>query len=626
MVPWSFEEIEINGGFLAGVRLRLPVGLTCIIGPRGSGKSTLAEALRYAILGAPTNSKARQELIQVNLGPSSLVTVNTRARIGPVYSIRRSFKQAPVLQTDDGRPVEGVDLDRGTFLPLDAFTALEIEAIADESLGSKRRALLDDLRAEDLRQIHVELSERRRALEANADKLRLANSRLSDLKERLEEAGDVRARLAATPAPEIDPKAAGHSHAVKQQQRNQKEATVLGDLATVVQALPNKVETLQNEFRSLPDQVRFEVGSENGATFTALTEQLRRVIAASERQWKALSDTAGQLKSAVIETQVAVRSAHVNQAATHAEISKQNETANAQVLAHARLEEEVQKLDQTGKDILAVRAEVERLETERRRLKGDFILAQEAISDLREQVAGSLAEESGPNVRVAVARNADNLGYQQILTEGLRGARVRNHDEILAKLMAVRPEDLAQMIHHQDATSFEQHMGFGAERSRKILEAFQETLDPLSLEVISIDDSVRIELNVSTGANPFFKDAAELSRGQKCTALLPLLLARRDCPLIADQPEDNLDNHFIYETVVSAIRRMRNRRQMILVTHNANIPVLGEADLVVVMNSDGRVGYVEKTGSVDDCQHEIIDLLEGGREAFDRRSARYGHR
>jgi energy-coupling factor transporter ATP-binding protein EcfA2 len=625
-VPWSFEEIEINGGFLAGARLRFPAGLTCIIGPRGSGKSTLAEALRYAILGTPSNSKSRQELIQVNLGPSSMVTVSARVRSGPVYSIRRSFKEAPVLQTDDGRPVEGLDLDRGTFLPLDAFTALEIEAIADESLGPKRRALLDDLRPEELRQIHVELSERRRALEANADKLRLANSRLSDLGERLEEAGDLRARLAAMPAPVVDPKAAGYGLSVKQQQKNQKEARVLADLATIVQGLPDKVDALQGQFRAIPDQARFEAGSENDAAFTGLMEELRRLVAASDRQWKALSETAGKLKSVIAETRAAIQSAHVNQAATYADLARQNETTNAQVLAHARLEEEVQKLDQTEKAILEARAEIGQLEAERRRLKGDFILAQEAISELREEIAGSLAEETGPNVRVAVARNADNLGYQQVLTEGLRGARVRNHDEILSNLMAVRPEDLAQMIHHQDAAAFEQHMGFGAERSRKILDAFRESLDPLSLEVTSIDDSVRIELNVSTSADPFFKDAAELSRGQKCTALLPLLLARRDCPLIADQPEDNLDNHFIYETVVSAIRRMRNRRQMILVTHNANIPVLGEADLVVVMNSDGRVGYIEKTGTVDDCQREIIDLLEGGREAFDRRSARYGHK
>ena len=103
-------------------------------------------------------------------------------------------------------------------------------------------------------------------------------------------------------------------------------------------------------------------------------------------------------------------------------------------------------------------------------------------------------------------------------------------------------------------------------------------------------------------------------------------MARRDCPLVVDQPEDNLDNHFIYETVVKAVRRMKERRQMILVTHNANIPVLGEADLVIVMNSDGRTGHVEKSGTVDNCRREIIDLLEGGPEAFKRRSERYGRK
>lgn len=624
-MPWWFEDIEISGGFLAGVRLRLPVGLTCVIGPRGSGKSTLAEAFRYAMLGVPGGSKARQELIQANLGASSMVVVNTRARSGPTYSVRRSFKQPPVLQTEDGRPVEGVELDRGTFLPLDAYTALEIEAIADESLGPKRRGLLDDLGPEELRQIHADLAERRRSLEANADKLRLAKNRLSDLKERLEEAGDVRARLVATPAPEIDPKSVVFSQAVRQQQRNQQETRVVDDVANAIQGLTEKVESVHGQFSALPDRAKFEKGSENDAQVATLSEELRRVVDSSGRHWKALAEAVDRLKNAAASTRESLRSAHAKQAGVHAELARENESANALVLAHSRLEQEVRTLEETEKNLLAVRGEIEKLEAERLKLKGDYLIAQEAISELREKVAESLAEETGPNIRVTVARNADNLGYQQILTDGLKGARVRNHDELLSKLMAVRPEDLAQMISHQDAIAFEQQMGFGVERSRKILESFRDSIDPLGLEVISVDDRVHIELNVSTSADPFFKDAAELSRGQKCTALLPLLLARRDCPLIADQPEDNLDNHFIYETVVSAIRRMRNLRQ-ILVTHNANIPVLGEADLVVVMNSDGRAGYVEKTGTVDDCQREIIDLLEGGREAFDRRSARYGTR
>jgi ABC-type glutathione transport system ATPase component len=188
--------------------------------------------------------------------------------------------------------------------------------------------------------------------------------------------------------------------------------------------------------------------------------------------------------------------------------------------------------------------------------------------------------------------------------------------------MRLRPEQLAQLIVENDLKEFEEQLSLGQERCRRILDAFRENIDPLRLEIVDIEDRICIELNVSPGVEPNFKDAADLSRGQKCTALLPLLLARRDTPLIIDQPEDNLDNHFIYETVVETIRRLKQRRQMIFVTHNANIPVLAEADLVVVMDSDGKKGFVQKAGSLDDCREEIIDLLEGGEEAFELRRQR----
>ena len=207
-------------------------------------------------------------------------------------------------------------------------------------------------------------------------------------------------------------------------------------------------------------------------------------------------------------------------------------------------------------------------------------------------------------------RNADHMSYQQILVDGLKGARVRNQNEILATLMQLRPEQLAQLIQSNDLDSFEDLTHFGSERSRKILDAFQESLDPLALEITAIEDRIGIELNVATLGQPHFKDASDLSRGQKCTALLPILLARRDNPLIIDQPEDNLDNHFIFETVVNAVQRMKKRRQMIFITHNANISVLAEADLVLVMTSDGRVGAIEKCGTVDECREQIIDLLK----------------
>jgi energy-coupling factor transporter ATP-binding protein EcfA2 len=145
---WIIDRLEINGGFLPGLKLTLPRGLICIIGPRGSGKSTLAEAMRFAMKGTVSASKQRLDLLQANFGSSGLVTLvaDTEAKI--TYTVKRAYKQPAVLLSADGRVVPNVDLDRGSFLPLDAYNGVEIELIADEALGERRRALLDDLRGE----------------------------------------------------------------------------------------------------------------------------------------------------------------------------------------------------------------------------------------------------------------------------------------------------------------------------------------------------------------------------------------------------------------------------------------------------------------------------------------------
>ena len=104
---------------------------------------------------------------------------------------------------------------------------------------------------------------------------------------------------------------------------------------------------------------------------------------------------------------------------------------------------------------------------------------------------------------------------------------------------------------------------------------------------------------------------------------MPILLLDSANPLLIDQPEDNLDNRFVFENIVATIGSMKQRRQLIFVTHNPNIPVLGEADRVFVMDSDGVNARKSQAGSVDDCKQSIVTLLEGGEDAFRRRSQRY---
>jgi hypothetical protein len=144
----------------------------------------------------------------------------------------------------------------------------------------------------------------------------------------------------------------------------------------------------------------------------------------------------------------------------------------------------------------------------------------------------------------------------------------------------------------------------------------------LELQTFESADQPHIELVVDGKPRNIF----DLSIGQKCTAILTLLLVESDIPLIVDQPEDSLDNKFIYEEVVKLLRQEKEKRQFIIATHNANIPVLGDAELILALEAEEERGWVEQRDAIDnlDVQEAVKKVLEGGKEAFERRREKYG--
>ena len=110
----------------------------------------------------------------------------------------------------------------------------------------------------------------------------------------------------------------------------------------------------------------------------------------------------------------------------------------------------------------------------------------------------------------------------------------------------------------------------------------------------------------------------------EATALLPLILRHAEFPLVFDQPEDDLDNRFIFNELVARIRDLKRTRQLEFVTHNANIPVLGNADRVIAMSmATARLAAPPTAGTIDEMRKPILDILEGGADAFRERRKRY---
>ena len=123
------------------------------------------------------------------------------------------------------------------------------------------------------------------------------------------------------------------------------------------------------------------------------------------------------------------------------------------------------------------------------------------------------------------------------------------------------------------------------------------------------------------------RDFSKLSLGQQQSVLLALMLSSDStAPLLIDQPEDNLDSEFIYHSLVPVLRRAKERRQVIVVTHNPNIAVLGDAELVIALKGLSDRGLIMTRGSIDDAvtRKMACQILEGTEDAFIRRSRIYG--
>jgi ATPase subunit of ABC transporter with duplicated ATPase domains len=212
--------------------------------------------------------------------------------------------------------------------------------------------------------------------------------------------------------------------------------------------------------------------------------------------------------------------------------------------------------------------------------------------------------------------------YADQLASLLQGSRLRNQDDVVRDLTEnLRPSDLIDTVEANDAQRLGALLNRDLGQMARLIAYLADNPNLYGLEGAVFDDRLEITLYDGGVAKP----VGQLSKGQMATALLPLILRSADYPLVFDQPEDDLDNRFIYSTLVETITRLKSERQLIFVTHNANIPVLGEADQVVVMSMETPVQAAPPlTGSVEDVKTHILTLLEGGADAFRRRQRKYG--
>ena len=241
--------------------------------------------------------------------------------------------------------------------------------------------------------------------------------------------------------------------------------------------------------------------------------------------------------------------------------------------------------------------------------------------------AAFAADASGGTIRVRVAPLSNSGGLSRILIDILGTERFEADRKALAR--RIRPgsdewswdnlDDLVKEIRrflsgHLDSWPTEDHR-FQAALKR----VPPERIDRLAL--YAPDDSVRVHFR---GRGRGWRPLTQGSPGQQTAALLAFALGHGSEPIILDQPEDDLDNTLIYDLLVSQLRETKLRRQVIVVTHNPNIVVHGDAEFVLSLEAGNGQTRVACEGGLQErkVRDEICRVMEGGREAFESRYRR----
>ncbi|WP_316200663.1 MULTISPECIES: TrlF family AAA-like ATPase [unclassified Bradyrhizobium] len=611
------------GGLLDGQSLRFNESLNALIGGRGAGKSTLIESLRYAFELPPKGDEAKRQhdsMIKSVLGQGATIAVLLRSpRPSPqYYLIERIYGSKARVRDQSGELLQNVK-PQAVLGNLEVYGQHEISELT--RFPEKLAQLL------------------RRFTEPTADK----SAAKAGLREELErsrtavtteetEIGRIEEALAALPALKEHLKrfaAAGLDEKLKDKTQIDKEGRLFEDAMEMV----GKASELAAEVLAQGTADGPIVGDDakelpNGVIVAKLDkvqkDLLQKITAAGKAIEAAVKEATKAVETIKVEWTPKQTAANELYQKTLKQLKAEGHDADKFV----QYKNQVERLKPKETELKTRKKTLAELQKARRELLAKWDAAK--AEDYRElqKAARKVSKRLKDRVRVSVRPSATLDQLETAIRKHCSG----NFTQPLERLRAkddLSLTDLGSAVAEGAATLVSRY-GFSQNAAERMAQGGAALA--LEIEECEVPAEAVLELNVGSENAQTWKELAQLSTGQKATAVLLLLLLESDAPLIVDQPEDDLDNRFIADCIVPTMRDEKKKRQFIFSTHNANIPVLGDAEQIAGLTPVVESGVEHATipddlcGSIDTpaIKEMIKDLLEGGQEAFEFRRQKYG--
>ncbi len=598
------HSVQFEGGILNGQTLHFSPGLNALIGIRGSGKSSIVETLRY-VLDIPRGDRSqdikyKEDLPKHTLGSGGKITLTALDVYGQKFTVSRIFRESPTVYVE-GKLQPGVSI-RETVLrrPIyfgqkdlsstgDGFETDLVEKLVAEKLSPLRAEIASQ------RQQVREIVQRLQKLSTTADQKRDYEAQLSDAEFRLKKFEEY-----------------GIADKLQKRIGFDRDASAL---ESIYQRVENFIDELSQFIAVHEDELRNSIlytSKDNPSFFEGYFVEYRRII-----------DQLTKLKQIEIDTKATASCLETK--SSDFSVSRKN------------LQEEFAQIErQIAEDLKQSGATA---------IQPDEFVQQQQRKTKAIQMLEALTKQDSQktNIQTTLLQELDklnNLWLKEFNTVKAELDRVNSNSSALQLIAEFKGEK-------DEAVSYMQQLFRGSNiRENTLRSAMSDYADfgdfyrniqnaknkmgssPDAFESLFLQNLADfITWQVPNRFKILYRDK-ELkhhSLGQRASALILYVLSQRENDvIIIDQPEDDLDNQTIYEDVIKLIREMKPFTQFIFATHNANFPVLGDAEQVHACHFQDETMHL-KSGSIDSrpIQDAIINIMEGGEEAFSKRKEVY---
>ena len=620
----EFVAMAWEGGFLDGARIHFNSNLNVLVGGRGTGKSTVLESLRYALAIDPLGdeaTKAHQGVLKYVLQSGTKVSLLVRSHHPAKhdYTIERTIPNPAVVKDENGEVLN--------LSPRDIIPGVEVFGQHEISELTKSR--------EKLTRLLERFVERDPNAGAQKSKLRLelerSRVRIADVQR---EMNLIEERLSLLPGLEETQKRfqdAGLEEKLKEKSLLVREERILATLKERLQPVSSlglelagllPIDTAFLSAKALEGLPNGAMLAQGVAIVGRVTDQLQVIAAEIDKAILAADAEVSALRSQWDERKQVVET-------TYQALLRELQKSKIDGEEFIRLRRQIEELRPLREKKEALMRDLATHQANRRNLLDEWFNFQSAEYRALEQAAKRVSKKLRSKVRAMVTMGGNREPLEKLLRDEVGGNLAALLERLKSRDSLSLP-DLAQRCREgKDALIANYSLPLAA--SERMAQAAPDLF--MKIEELELPATTKIDLNTSGDGEPETWQTIEaLSTGQKATAVLLLLLLESEAPLVVDQPEDDLDNRFITDGVVPTMRDEKRKRQFVFSTHNANIPVLGDAELIIGLSTgvqnDAVMGRVNQhhMGSIDmqPVREMVEEILEGGKTAFEMRREKYG--